>query len=38
MKTELEEYLKTKEDKNETIDDRLTDLIAHYNPLLKEQK
>jgi hypothetical protein len=37
-KAELEEFLKTKDDKNAPMDDRFVALIEYYNSLLKEQK
>ena len=37
-KTELEEFLKNKDDKNASVDDRFVALIEYYNTLLKEQK
>jgi len=37
-KTELEEFLKTKDDKNASMDDRFVALIEYYNNLLKEKK
>jgi hypothetical protein len=37
-KTELEEFLKNKDDKKATIDDRFTAFIEYYNSLFKEEK
>jgi hypothetical protein len=37
-KKELEEFLKTKDDKEASLDDRLVKLIEYYNSLFKEQK
>jgi len=37
-KTELEEFLKTKDDKNKSMDERFIALVEYYNSLVKEQK
>jgi len=37
-KSEIEEYLKKKDEKNTSTDDRFTDLITFYNSLFQQQK
>lgn len=37
-KKELEEFLKTQDDEKKSMEDRLVNLIEHYNSLCKEQK